>query len=285
MLMKSILLIGASGMLGSDIHLLAKTHNITVVAPSSSELDITNQKLVNTFIEKHAQVDVVINCAAYTKVDDCEKNQDMALSVNQKGPFYLAKTCHHFDLPLVHFSTDYVFDGTKDTPYTETDAPNPLSVYGQSKLSGEQAIQANCPDHYIFRVQWLYGANGHHFINTMKTLFKTKPELSVVCDQLGTPTATTFIAQHVLHLLNKGIPYGTYHLAPAGFTHWADYAAFLAQQLNAKTIIKPIDTAHFIRPATRPLNGRLNTSKVGALLDAPLANWADYVSYFMSTNL
>ena len=269
-------------MLGADIKALALKQGIAVFGTHSGSLDITNEAQVTACMHKHATVDVVINCAAYTNVDSCESQQTLAFDVNANGPRFIAEACQKQGLSLVHFSTDYVFDGSKDSPYTESDPPNPLSVYGQSKLNGEHAIQAACHRYYIFRVQWLYGQHGHHFINTMKRLFDTKEKISVVNDQFGTPTWTRFIAEQVLLFLKGDHPFGLYHLVPEGSCHWAYYAQFLADFFKSDTLIQAIPTIQYPLPATRPFNGRLSSCKFKACFSKKsLPHWETLVTDYL----
>lgn len=249
-------------MLGSDIHATFTQAGHTVIALSSSECDLTDETSVLNCIQSHPNVDLIINCAAYTAVDDCETHKQKALDVNGKGPLYIAKAAKLCgNIPILHFSTDYVFDGTKSEPYVETDKPNPISVYGFSKWLGEQGISIFSDHYYIIRVQWLYGKNGPNFIRTMSSLLPSKDALNVVDDQWGTPTYTVDIATHILAFITASPAYGIYHFAPEGYTNWKDYAVTIQSYIGSTCRISGQRSEDYPRPAARPKNSRLNLTK------------------------
>ena len=223
--------------------------------------DITNPIAIANTLDKIPNMDWVINCAAYTAVDDCETNEAHAININGNGAGNIAKYCAMRDTPLIHFSTDYIFDGEKDSMYQETDAPQPINAYGRSKLAGEQAIQNSWQHHLIFRVQWLYGAHGPNFVETMRTLAQSKTELSIVSDQYGTPTWTCTIADFIISLLDSPPKWGLYHYRPSGQTNWAEFAEAIFQLTETPMAITPIPSDAYPRPAKRPKNGVLNTYK------------------------
>jgi dTDP-4-dehydrorhamnose reductase len=259
---QNILLFGATGMLGSDIQTVFSDAGHTVTPLSSKDCDLTDEAAVLKAIDSQDTYDLIINCAAYTAVDDCETHKDLALDVNGKGPLFIAKAAKQCgDIPILHFSTDYVFDGTKTEPYVETDKPNPISVYGFSKWLGEQGISIFSDKYYIVRVQWLYGKNGPNFIHTMSKLLKEKESLAIVDDQWGTPTHTRDIATHILDFIDASPEYGIYHFAPAGYTNWKDYTIEIQNTLGTTCTITGQRTEDYPRPADRPKNSRLNTTK------------------------
>ena len=259
---KKILLFGASGMLGSDIHTVFSEAGHTVIPLSSADCDITEEIDVLNCVQSHSHVDMIINCAAYTAVDMCETEKQLALDVNGQGALFIAKAAKLCgDIPLLHFSTDYVFDGTKPEPYVETDKPNPISVYGFSKWLGEQGISIFSDTFYIIRVQWLYGQHGPNFIHTMFKLLKEKEALAIVDDQWGSPTYTVDIATSVLEFINAAPDYGIYHFAPEGVTNWKEYAEIIGALINASCTVSGQTTEDYPRPAARPKNSRLNLTK------------------------
>ena len=198
----------------------------------------------------HIRPDIVINAAAFTQVDQAEANQDAAYRGNALGPRNLARATQEADIPLVHFSTDYVFDGRQSRPYHEFDRPNPLSVYGQSKLAGEEEVQKNNPRNFIIRTAWLYHIVGKNFPQTILRL-ANQEQVRVVNDQFGSPTFAPHLAQAVSRLIETE-SYGTYHLAGSGGTNWYDFTKALYQARGIRTAVVPITTAEYPLPAPRP---------------------------------
>lgn len=277
-----IVVTGAAGMLGSTIfNRLSKTDHWTIGFDSKS-LDITNSDRLWSQLTTLSPVDMVINCAAFTDVDLAESKPETADQVNGHAVGTIAKFCSENSITLVHFSTDYVFDGSNQSPYSETDIPTPINVYGKSKLTGELAVQL-CPRHYIFRLQWLYGDGGRHFLNTIYQLAKFKPEIPVVADQWGAPTWTRDVANWLIEFLSHSPqpPYGTYHLAPSGWTNWATIAKMAMSQWGLPTQIVDCESSEFARPAPRPKNSRLQTEKIAPYVT--LTPWEVGLTEFLST--
>ncbi len=262
-----MILVGAGGMLGS-----AFSH-YDVISLDRASLDISRSLDVLP-----TDADVLINCAAYTRVDDCETHIEEAIQINGTAVGNLAQWCNAHRVTLVHFSTDYVFDGQKKEPYLETDPTNPLSIYGKSKLAGEQAIIEHCQRYYIFRIQWLYGANGKHFVDTIIRLAKEKESLNIVNDQWGSPSWTHDIARCIMSFLKKSPDYGIYHLANTGYTSWLEFARFF---LGPNYPLHPITTDQMPRPAKRPLNSRLCIDKYLSVGERPLP-WQDAVRAYLA---
>ena len=275
-----IIITGANGMLGQDMVLCCKQNGWAVKAFGSNELDIRNPQQIAEKLDAHTEADFLINCSGFTRVDDAETNSKNAFEVNAVGPFHLAAWCLENTVPMVHFSTDYVFDGTKESPYVEDDATNPISKYGLSKLGGENAVRTVLKQFYLFRVQWLYGEHGHHFISTIRALAEQKPELSIVNDQWGAPTSTEEVARMTILFLEKRPAFGTYHLCASGETTWYDYAKLIVETDNAFCSIKPQSTESYTRPAKRPKNGRLNTDKLKRLGITP-KRWDDVAKAYL----
>ncbi|KAB0664871.1 dTDP-4-dehydrorhamnose reductase [Oryzomonas japonica] len=251
-----ILVVGANGMLGRDLMPLLGDRGRGV---DIDGIDITSLESVERVLTA-VRPSVVINCAAYTDVDGCESNQETAMRVNGEGVGHLAMASRTIGARLVQISSDYVFDGSKGTPYLEDDAPNPLSVYGESKLAGEMNAAVN-PDHLIVRTQWLYGLHGKNFVETMLRLGSERDELSVVDDQVGSPTWTVDLAHAVVALLEKGCR-GVYHAANEGYCSWNDFARAIFQEAGMAVKVTAMTTEQLNRPARRPLYSTLDCGKL-----------------------
>jgi len=220
------------------------------------------------------QPGIIVNAAAYTAVDKAESERDEAFAVNATGPRVLAEEAKRIGALLVHYSTDYVFDGEKPSPYVEDDPTHPLSVYGESKLAGEQAILKSGCRHLVLRTSWVYGPRGRNFYLTMLRLAKERPELRVVDDQVGAPTSSLEIARATAALLAKGAQ-GLYHMAAAGETSWRGFARAILKQAGMSTPVVPIRTEDYPTPAKRPRNSRLDCSKLRREHGVALAPWEE----------
>ena len=253
-----ILVVGANGMLGQDLIALLgdRGHGVDI-----ADIDITSAESVFKVIGA-LKPEVVINCAAYTDVDGCESDAETAMAVNGEGVAYLAMACRDIGALLVQISTDYVFDGGKGTPYVEDDAPCPLSIYGESKLAGEMNA-AFSPEHLIVRTQWLYGRHGKNFVETMLRLGAEKSELTVVDDQIGSPTWTVDLSQAIIALIDSGCR-GVYHAANSEYCSWNDFAKAIFEESGLKVAVKPMTTTDLNRPARRPLYSTLECGKLNA---------------------
>ena len=251
-----ILVVGANGMLGRDMMALLGDSARGV---DIDEIDITSLESTERIL-KTLKPETIINCAAYTDVDGCETNVETAMQVNGEGVAHLAMASREIGARLVHVSTDYVFDGGKGSPYVEDDAPSPLGIYGESKLAGELNAAFN-PDHLIVRTQWLYGLHGKNFVETMLRLAAEKDELSVVDDQIGSPTWTVDLAGAILALL-KTDHRGIYHAANAGFCSWNGFAKAIFDEAGVQITVKGMTTEELNRPARRPLYSTLDCGKL-----------------------
>jgi dTDP-4-dehydrorhamnose reductase len=272
-------------MLGQDLQLCLERAAYHVQGFDLPELDITKSKEVLTCLNT-TKPDVVINCAAYTAVDKAESEPAVTFAVNRDGSSNLAKTCRRLDIPLVHLSTDYVFDGRGQRPYREDDPANPLSVYGRSKWEGEEAIRARLPKHIIVRTSWLYGIHGKNFAKTILRLAKEQKELRVVSDQYGCPTWTGDLADALVAMAGQihenpiPIPWGTYHFCGNGFTTWYDFAKAILKQgrlfenLRAVPVV-PITTANYPTPAQRPKWSVLDCSKIKRAFNVQQRPWEE----------
>jgi len=253
-----IMVVGAKGMLGRDLMALLGDRAMGV---DIDEIDITSIESVFKVVSEF-KPRVVINCAAYTDVDGCETSIEKAMEVNGEGVAYLAMACREIGALLVQVSTDYVFDGGKGSPYQEYDAVNPLSVYGESKLAGEMNA-SSCPEHLIVRTQWLYGLHGKNFVETMLRLGAEKDRLTVVDDQIGSPTWTVDLAKAIIALVDKGCR-GIYHAANREFCSWNEFAKAIFEEAGLSVTVDPMTTGELNRPARRPLYSTLDCGRLVA---------------------
>jgi dTDP-4-dehydrorhamnose reductase len=265
---RRILVIGGTGQLGRELTALSWPNPCVVIAPPRSELDIANKSAVAAALAT-SDWTAVINAAAYTAVDAAEDNVADAFVANALGPAILAEETRRRGVPLIHVSTDYVFDGTKPTPYVEDDPVRPLGVYGASKLAGEEAVRTGNPRHLIVRTSWVFGRHGRNFVKTMLRLAREGKSVRVVDDQVGTPTSAVDLAAALMALAaapNLRDHSGVYHFANAGETSWFGFASeifALTATLGEPTAIAvPITTAEYPTPAKRPANSRLSTAKI-----------------------
>ena len=244
-----ILITGSNGMLGHDLTEVLKD-NHELVLTTSKTLDITDKDNVFDVISEN-KPDIVINSAAYTDVDGCESNPDLAYDVNGEGVKNLALACREVDCPLVHISTDYVFNGENTRPWVEDDETGPISVYGKSKLKGETYIQEILDSYFILRTAWLYGINGRNFPKTMLELAQNHSEITVVYDEVGTPTYTPDLARAISELIETDY-YGIYHLTNSGNCSWCEFARYIFEVAGADVNVVPVTASEFARPAPRP---------------------------------
>lgn len=268
--MTRYLVTGAAGMLGQDLQLALAGRDVTAL--SRADLDVTDQSAVSAAVAGH---DVVINAAAYTKVDDAESHEEAAAAVNARGAETLATAAAASGARLVQVSTDYVFDGTGTAPYAEDGPTRPLGVYGRTKAAGEDAVRAILPDaSYIVRTAWLYGAHGPNFAKTMVRLAGSHDTVSVVTDQVGQPTWTGDLARQVVAMLDADAPAGTYHGTNAGQASWFDFtrAIFSAVGLDPERVL-PTDSSAFVRPAPRPAYSVLGHDGWAAAGIPPMRDW------------
>ena len=273
-----ILITGAYGMLGSDLREVLKNHELIVTG--SKDLDITNEENVIEFIDENSP-EVVINAAAYTAVDDCETNYDEAYAVNAIGPKNLAIACKKQDVPLVHISTDYVFDGSKRTPLLENDALGPQSAYGKTKLEGEKFIQEYTDKYFILRTAWLYGIHGNNFVQTMLSLAENHDEITVVDDQIGSPTYSLDLAVSIANLLNSD-KYGIYHLTNEGECSWYEFSKRIFELSDVDVKVLPVTTEEFPRPAPRPHYSVLSNQKWIKAGFPPMRKYEEALSDYLS---
>lgn len=292
-----ILLLGKNGQVGWELQrALAPLGTVTALDRHSSEYggDLAQpEPLAQTIRELKPQV--IVNAAAYTAVDNAESEPMLARQINADTLAMLAKEANALGAWLIHYSTDYVFNGEGNTPWQESDVTAPLNVYGATKLAGESNIVQNCQRHLIFRTSWVYGARGNNFAKTMLRLAKERDTLGVIHDQIGAPTSAELIADCTAHairaVLNKPATSslaGVYHLAASGETSWHDYAAYVFAYAKAQGItlkleqLNAIATSEYPTPAQRPLNSRLNTQKLTTTFDLTLPHWQHGVSRMLT---
>ena len=273
-----ILITGSNGMLGHDlIEVLKDKHELLLT--TSKTLDITDGDSVMDFIVK-SNPDLVINSAAYSDVDGCESNPDLAYNVNGEGVKNLALACREVDCPLVHISTDYVFNGQNDRPWVEDDEIGPISIYGKSKLKGEEHIKEILEKYFIVRTAWLYGVNGRNFPRTMLELAQNHSEITVVYDEVGTPTYTPDLAKGISKLIETDY-YGTYHLTNSGNCSWCEFARYIFEVADVDVKVIPVTASEFARPAPRPSYSVLENRKWVENGFEPLRNYKEAIKEYI----
>lgn len=270
----NILVTGSNGQLGSSIRSIADQYpNLNFIFVDRTVVDITNRTSVLAFFERNF-IDWCINCAAYTAVDKAEEEEDIAHSVNVIGVKYLAQACNDYKVKLIHISTDFVFDGTGHTPYTETDETQPINIYGQTKLEGEVAIASILEQHFVLRTSWLYSEFGNNFMRTMLRLSKEKEELKIVNDQIGTPTYAGDLAIFIVKLIElDSHHYGIYHYSNAGVASWYDFAKAIFDLNQISISVIPIPSTDFPTPAIRPKYSVLDKTKVSLEFNIEIPQW------------
>jgi dTDP-4-dehydrorhamnose reductase len=283
-----ILLTGSKGQVGFELNKKLSALG-EVIATDREELDLTNPDAIKKFIDQ-TKPDIIINPAAYTAVDKAESESDLAYLINVTAPEILAEKARELDIPLIHFSTDYVFDGLKKEAYVESDETNPQSVYGKTKCEGEEKVRTH-EKHIILRTSWVFGVHGNNFLKTMLRLFKEKESLNIVRDQWGSPASSSMLADVTFKIIDTIIKnknfndYGTYHVTNDGETNWFEYASLIATELiklNANIKCGPdqihsILTSEYPTAAKRPLNSRLNTDKLKKTFMLELPDWESEV--------
>ncbi|MGB3206987.1 MAG: dTDP-4-dehydrorhamnose reductase [Crinalium sp.] len=278
--MSRILVIGSAGQLGQELQQTLVSYG-EVIAVDRKTLDLSQQNQIRELVQQ-LQPEIVINAAAYTAVDQAEKEPETASSINAIAPTILAQEVEKLKSLLIHVSTDYVFDGSKNHPYTEDDIPNPLSIYGQSKLAGEQGIQENCQSYLILRTAWVYGAYGKsNFVKTMLRLGSEREEVRVVTDQIGTPTWAKDIADAIAQLTSNRPETGIYHYTNSGVASWYDFAVAIFEEakqrgfpLKVQRVI-PITTSEYPTPAKRPTYSVLSCRKISSVLNTYPPHWRE----------
>ena len=283
-----ILLTGKNGQVGFELQRKLSALG-EVIATDREDLDLTNPEAIRQFIDQ-MKPDIIINSAAYTAVDKAESEYDLAYLINATAPEVLAEKAAELDIPLIHFSTDYVFDGLKKEAYVETDSTNPQSVYGKTKCEGEEKVRTHAK-HIILRTSWVFGVHGNNFLKTILRLITEKESLNIVSDQWGSPASSSMLADVTFGIVDtifknkKFYDYGTYHVTSDGETSWFEYASLIASELIKLNVkikcgpdkIHPILTSEYLTAAKRPSNSRLNTDKLKKTFMLELPHWESEV--------
>lgn len=275
-----VLVTGANGQLGQALQKASQAvSEIRFVFTDSKMLDITNPENCQNVFEE-LQPDFCINCAAYTAVDKAESEADLAHKINVIGVENLAENCKKHNTTLIHLSTDFVFDGVKLTPYSENNIPNPKNVYGQTKLEGEQAIQALLEKYYIIRTSWVYSEFGNNFYKTMLRLASERESLNVVNDQIGTPTNANCLAKVIIDIIQHSTSsiqpaYGIYHFSNEGICSWYDFAKKIFELHNIPITLNPIPTSSYPTAAIRPKYSVLDKTKIKAIFGIQIKSWEE----------
>ena len=285
-------LIGCKGMLGTEVARQLKNSNIDYVG-TDIDVDITKLEVLEDFANKNPKIDWIINCSAYTAVDKAEDDKDFANLLNNIGPKNISSVAKKINAKMIHISTDYVFDGTGTTPYTEDMDVKPIGVYGQTKADGEKSVIDSGCEYCIFRTAWLYGYDGKNFVYTMLKLMESKQELSVVSDQKGTPTFAGDLANCVIKTITSKnqIPCGIYHCTDLGEITWYDFACEIYKQgkatgkLSNECKINPCSTDEFPTKAKRPAYSVLSKEKIQQALGITLPMWNESLNVFMNSPL
>lgn len=272
----NILVTGCNGQLGNEIQLLEKENpQHCFFNTDVEELDITDQLAVEQFVAQN-KIEGIINCAAYTAVDKAESNKELCTSLNTVAPAYLAAAIDKRNGWMIHISTDYVFDGTKHTPYVEDDTPCPNSVYGSTKLAGELGVRKFCKKAMIIRTAWLYSTFGNNFVKTMIRLGKEKEQLGVIFDQIGTPTYARDLAVVIMTAINKGIKPDVYHFSNEGVISWYDFTKAIHRIAGINTChVKPLHTTEYPTPASRPAYSVLDKTKLKNAYGIEIPYWEE----------
>jgi dTDP-4-dehydrorhamnose reductase len=287
-----IWLIGCKGMLGSEIARQFEENKIEYVG-TDREVDFTDYTSIQNF-SNDKKIDFIVNCAAYTAVDKAESDKDLAQKLNEEGPANLSKLCNSINATLIHISTDYVFDGTGNTPRTEDMPVAPIGVYGETKALGEKAVTSTCNKYYILRTAWLYGWNGKNFVYTMLKAMNTHDAVKVVNDQRGTPTFAGDLAGVIIKIIKstEKVPYGIYHCTDLGDITWWDFTNEIKKQgieagylTNKDCVVNPCTSDEYPTPAKRPAYSVLSKEKIQKTLGIKLPDWKESLSVFLKSSL
>lgn len=272
-----LLVTGAGGMLGQALSACLQSRGHNVISVPKEKLDVTNYSQCLEVLEDQ-EPDLIIHCGAYTKVDQAESEPNLAYHINGYGTENLAVACNIFETPMLYFSSDYVFDGEQNQPYTPWDATRPLSIYGKSKLAGEKAVQRHLQRFYIVRTSWLYGPNGKNFVDTISSMANDRKTLRVVSDQIGSPTCTLSLSEIVADLITTG-RWGVYHGTDDGVTSWYEFAKEILRDRDNEVI--PIATSEMPRPATRPKYSVLDKTTLINTIGRELTPWQESLKTYL----
>ncbi|WP_088013331.1 dTDP-4-dehydrorhamnose reductase [Gottfriedia acidiceleris] len=274
-----ILVTGYGGQLGYDVVRACEQHGLVVKGIGRKELDITERESVSSILDSF-KPDVMIHCAAYTAVDKAEDDKENCWNVNVEGTRYLVEAAKKHHSKFIYISTDYVFNGKGESPFNEDDQPDPIGYYGLTKYEGEKVVQSLIENYFIIRVSWVFGVNGNNFIKTMLRLSETRNELTIVGDQIGSPTYTVDLANLIVDLM-KSDKYGIYHATNEGFTSWADFAKEIFKQTDRIILVKSISSEGYPTRAARPKNSRLLKQKLVESGFHALPSWQDALARYL----
>lgn len=283
--MKNILITGANGQLGSEIRVLSQEHNqYNYFFTDVDSLDICNEQAIIDYVTVN-RIDLIVNCAAYTAVDNAEDNKELADKLNRVAPGYLARAAQKRGAGIIQVSTDYVFDGTNHIPYREDEKTCPASVYGTTKLAGEEEVMAECEKTVIIRTAWLYSTFGNNFVKTMIRLGRERDSLGVIFDQVGTPTYARDLARAIFAIINKGLVRGIYHFSDEGVCSWYDFTKTIHRLVGISCVVKPLHTADYPTKAARPHYSVLDKTKIKTTFGIEIPHWEESLEECISNGI
>ena len=277
--MNNILVTGSTGQLGSDVVKELLKRGYSTLSPNRSEFNLCSEDSIRNYI-LNSNCEAIVHCAAYTQVDKAEDEKDLCIKINTTATKHIVKCAKILDIPMIYISTDYVFDGTKDGEYTENDETNPINIYGESKLAGEKYVQEILDKYYIVRTSWVFNINGKNFIETMLRLSKANNQLSIVNDQIGSPTYTKDLSRLLVDMLETS-KYGLYHATNEGYCSWYEFANTIFKLANINIDIRAINSNEYASRAKRPLNSKLSKDKLIEYGFKPLPNWEDALKDYL----
>lgn len=277
--MNNILVTGSTGQLGSDVVKELLKRGYSTLSPNRSELNLCSEDNIRNYIS-NSNCEAIVHCAAYTQVDKAEDEKDLCIKINATATKHIVKCAKILDIPMIYISTDYVFDGTKDGEYTENDETNPINIYGESKLAGEKYVQEILDKYYIVRTSWVFNINGKNFIETMLRLSKANNQLSIVNDQIGSPTYTKDLSRLLVDMLETS-KYGLYHATNEGYCSWYEFADTIFKLANINIDIKAINSNEYASRAKRPMNSKLSKDKLIEYGFKPLPHWEDALKDYL----
>ena len=277
--MNNILVTGSTGQLGSDVVKELLKRGYSTLSPNRSESNLCSEDNIRNYI-LNSNCEAIVHCAAYTQVDKAEDEKDLCIKINATATKHIAKCAKILDIPMIYISTDYVFDGTKDGEYTENDETNPINIYGESKLAGEKYVQEILDKYYIVRTSWVFNINGKNFIETMLRLSKANNQLSIVNDQIGSPTYTKDLSRLLVDMLETS-KYGLYHATNEGYCSWYEFANTIFKLANINIDIKAINSNEYASRAKRPMNSKLSKDKLIEYGFKPLPHWEDALKDYL----
>lgn len=277
--MNNILVTGSTGQLGSDVVKELLKRGYSTLSPNRSEFNLCSEDSIRNYI-LNSNCEAIVHCAAYTQVDKAEDEKDLCIKINATATKHIVKCAKILDIPMIYISTDYVFDGTKDGEYTENDETNPINIYGESKLAGEKYVQEILDKYYIVRTSWVFNINGKNFIETMLRLSKANNQLSIVNDQIGSPTYTKDLSRLLVDMLETN-KYGLYHATNEGYCSWYEFADTIFKLANINIDIKAINSNEYASRAKRPLNSKLSKDKLIEYGFKPLPHWEDALKDYL----